>query len=479
MSNIQVINPRTGVADFQFEAVSAAEMTQICQDAKDQQSDWSKLDIQERVKILLKWRDEIEKHSNEIIEALTTDTGRYSMSALEVNDALMRITYWCDIAPDLLSGAYKAGTSKLVPTADFESHQIPYELVGIISPWNVPLILSLIDAVPALLAGAAVVIKPSEITPRFSLPLRETIKNVPELDGVLKFVLGDADTGRALVNNVSAVCFTGSVATGKKVAVDAAHNFIPAFLELGGKDPVIVMQDADVDNATTAVLRSAVGLAGQTCQSLERIYVDHGIFKDFLAALSEKAKNTRLTHPDIRSGHIGPFIFPAQAKKVDEQLQDAVSRGATIHSGGKILNLDGGQYCEATVVSNVNHDMQLMCKETFGPIMPVMPYAKIDDAIALANDSQYGLSAAVFSSNIAAAKRVASQINAGAISINDGGLTTAVHDVEKNAFQNSGMGQSRMGASGLLRFFRTRSILHQTGTAMSIDMMAEDKQPKH
>jgi len=190
--------------------------------------------------------------------------------------------------------------------------------------------------------------------------------------------------------------------------------------------------------------------------------------------LISKAKATRLNHPDIHSGHIGPFIFPAQAQKVQEQLEDAVLHGAQIQTGGQLLDLDGGQYCEATVLSNVNHDMKIMQEETFGPIMPVMPYAIIEDAIALANDTEFGLSASVFSTNTDEAKRVAKLVNAGAIGINDGSMTAFVHDVEKNSFQNSGMGHSRMGPTGLLRFFRTRSLLQQTGTVAPIDFLAEE-----
>jgi len=260
MTSIEVINPRTGIADYQFDAVNSKDIAQTCQELKQNQSEWAGLDINQRIKIMQDWREEIDKHRTEISAALTIDTGRYAMSVNEVNDAIRRIDYWCGVAPDLLANAYKSGTSSLVPSADYESHLIPYPLVGIISPWNVPLILGLIDAIPALLAGSAVIIKPSEVTPRFSEPLRKSIEAIPTLNNILKIVLGDANTGRALVNNVDVVCFTGSVETGKKVAIDAASNFVPAFLELGGKDPAIVMHDADIDTAATAVLRSAVGI---------------------------------------------------------------------------------------------------------------------------------------------------------------------------------------------------------------------------
>jgi len=477
MATIHVSNPRTGIHDYSFNAVSSGEVAAHCSELRQAQLEWAAKPLQERCETLLEWRDAIASNRASITEALTVDTGRHMVAAIEVDSVIDRITYWSDIAPALAKAARIDSTSTMVPSVNYETLQIPYPLVGIISPWNVPLILGLIDAIPALLAGSAVIIKPSEITPRFATPLQDTIDSVPELTNVLRLVLGAAETGKALIENVDTICFTGSVATGKKVAISAAENFIPAFLELGGKDPAIVMADSDLDAATTAILRSAAGLTGQTCQSLERIYVHNSIFSEFVELLVKKAKQIKLNYPDLKSGHIGPFIFPAQGDKVQQQLDDALLHGAVIRCGGNVQTLGGGKYCEATVLTNVNHDMKIMQEETFGPLMPVMPFATIDDAVALANDSKYGLSASVFSKDVGVAKKVAIQINAGAIGINDGSMTAAVHDVEKNSFLNSGMGASRMGDVGFLRFFRSRSLLQQTTEPMSLTLMAEENRP--
>ena len=342
-----------------------------------------------------------------------------------------------------------------------------------ISPWNFPLLLSFIDATPALLAGCAVLIKPSEVTPRFAAPVAEAIAAVPELHAVLRFVTGDGRTGAALIGHVDAVAFTGSVATGRKVAAAAAGAFIPAFLELGGQDPVVILEGSDVERASTAILRASVAATGQACQSLERIYVNAQQHDEFADLLSEKAAATPLSFPDPHSGIIGPLIFERQAAIIAAHLDDARAKGAIVRTGGEIKKLDGGLYIEPTVLTNVDHGMRIMREETFGPIMPVMAFTSEQEAVELANDSDYGLSGAVFGPDEVSALRVADQLAAGGVSINDAGLTTMIFEEEKSAFRYSGMGPSRMGPSGLKRFFRHKALYLNRGDVLPIDAMAE------
>jgi acyl-CoA reductase-like NAD-dependent aldehyde dehydrogenase len=428
--------------------------------------------LEYRCDILQRWKQRIAAHADAITAALSVDTGRYLLAKGEVEGTLHRIDYWCDTARKTLANV-TGGHSAIMPTVEYDYQLVPYPLVGVISPWNFPLTLSLIDAIPALLAGSAIIVKPSEVTPRFAQPLEQTVQEVPELAGLLTIVTGDGATGAALIDAADAICFTGSVATGKKVAAQAAQRFIPAFLELGGKDPAIVMASADLDNATNAILRSAVGSTGQACQSLERVYVDRQVFDSFLNMLVAKAESIRLNYPDIHDGHIGPLIFAKQAETIQAQLEDAVARGATLHCGGKIESFGGGKWCLPTVVSGVTHEMQLMTEETFGPIIPVMPFDSADEAVHLANDSVYGLSAAVFSNDPEEALALAQRIQVGAVGVNDASLTAFVHDVEKNSFRLSGIGGSRMGAAGLLRFYRKKALLVQTAPAVSLDAFEE------
>jgi acyl-CoA reductase-like NAD-dependent aldehyde dehydrogenase len=358
--------------------------------------------------------------------------------------------------------------STLLPSVTIRDQYVPYGLVACISPWNFPVTLSLIDAVPALAAGCAVLVKPSEVTPRFAGPLRRALARVPELAAVLELVDGGAETGRALVDVADAVCFTGSVATGRKVAEAAAARFIPAFLELGGKDPAIVLASADLEMATDVVLRGSIANNGHACMSLERVYVQRPVFEPFLRRLVEKAQGVQLAFPDPRSGYLGPLIFERQARVIEAQLADARAHGAHVLTGGEIETLGGGLYCRPTVVVDVDHSMLLMREETFGPVIPVMPFDTAADAIALANDSDFGLSACVLAGTVEEAMAVGREIDAGGISLNDGCLTYMTYEGEKNSFRYSGLGGSRMGAQGLRRFFRRKALIQQHGRAAGV-----------
>jgi aldehyde dehydrogenase (NAD+) len=333
----------------------------------------------------------------------------------------------------------------------------------VISPWNFPLLLGLIDAVPALAAGCAVLVKPSEVTPRFIAPLMRTVRAVPELAEVLCVVEGAGDIGEALVGLVDAICFTGSVPTGRAVGAAAARAFIPAFLELGGKDAAIVLADADLDRATSAVVWGGTANAGQACQSIERIYVDTSVFNVFVAQLVTKARRLRLAWPRPEDGEIGPLIDADQAQVIQRHLQDAAAKGAVALCGGELLRHGGGWWCPPTVLTGVDHSMAVMTEETFGPVLPVMPFTDIDEAIRLANDTCYGLSAAVLAGTVDDALAVARRLEAGAVSINDAALTAIVRDGEKHSFKASGLGGSRLGPASLRRFVRRQAFLINHG----------------
>ncbi|MCF6219625.1 MAG: aldehyde dehydrogenase family protein [Robiginitomaculum sp.] len=469
-AKIPVANPRTGKVDFHITPASLDDVKTECQALRARQSEWSQLTSEHRANILLKLSATIAKHKDELIAALAADTGRYGLSILETDGVAASIKRWIKTVEAMIV-PYE-GRSSSLPFITYAVENRPYPLVGVISPWNFPLTLALIDAVPALLAGCAVIIKPSEVTPRFAEPLRQIISEIPQLDAVLTVVDGAGETGSALVDNVDVVCFTGSVATGRKVGEQAARNFVPAFLELGGKDPAIVLESADIDRASTAILRGSIINTGQGCQSIERVYVHENQFDDFLDLLVTKAKAVTLNTPDIHSGHLGPLIFARQAEIIQSQIDDAVAKGAVVHTGGKIVNA-GGLWYPPTVLSNVSHNMTVMTEETFGPVLPVMPFKDNDQAVTLANDSVFGLSASVFAADADAAIAVGRRIEAGGISINDAALTALMYEAEKNSFKLSGLGASRMGAPGLLRFFRKQSFMTNTADIFTIQQFDE------
>jgi len=283
------------------------------------------------------------------------------------------------------------------------------------------------------------------------------------LSEVVAFAPGDGTTGAAVVDAADLICFTGSVATGRKVAEAAAAQFKPAFLELGGKDPVIVLEGACLEKASDAVLRGSVQNSGQVCLSIERIYVDEAIHDEFVRVLTRKAKSLRFNYPDIKSGEIGPLIFERQADVIARHIADAVEHGGTILSGGEIEDHGGGKWVFPTVIDNATHAMAVMREETFGPLMPVMPFKEVAEAVRLANDTDFGLSASVIGGSLEEAKAVAEEVNAGGVSINDCGLTIATYEPEKNAFNLSGMGGSRMGPASIYRFLRKKALIMQHG----------------
>lgn len=468
--DIPVRNPRTGDADYAISRTSAKAIAGRAAELSMAQPDWVGIGREGRAATLTELKSAIAGHRDDLIEALAADTGRLRISVQEVDGLGPSIDRLITMAERL--DKPEAGRSQAMPQITFETRRVPYSVVGVISPWNFPLTLSLIDTLPALMAGAAVAIKPSEITPRFAAPLRAVFADVPEVAAVTAIFDGDGATGAALVDHVDAICFTGSVATGRKVAEAAARNFIPAFLELGGNDPAIVLEDADLDRAVTALLRGSVLNTGQACQSIERIYVARPLYDRFVDKLTAAASDVSTNAQDIHQGHLGPIIFEKQAAIIQRQLDDAHAKGAVIHTGGEI-ETHGGNWLRPTVVTDVTDDMALMTEETFGPVLPVIPFDSEDEAIAAANNTEYGLSAAVFSEDLDHAKRVAERIDAGGISINDAALTGLMHEAEKNSFKLSGMGGSRMGPAGYLRFFRKKALITNTGPTFPIQAFDE------
>lgn len=464
-------NPRTGEADYAFAESTRAQIAAEAARLRAVQPAWESLGPEGRAAVMMRLADAVEAAAGSIIAALSVDTGRQAIAAIEVQGFIANIRRWAKRGPELFAGLECGPKPSLTPGIELVTNYSAVPLFGAIAPWNFPVVLSHIDAVPALMAGSAALVKPSEVTPRFVEPMRAVLARVPDLP--LAYVMGGADVGQALIEEVDYVCFTGSTATGRKVAEAAARRLIPANLELGGKDPMIVTASADPHWAARVALRASIVATGQACQSIERIYVARAIAEPFLAALVAGAKSVRLTHPDPASGHIGPFIFPDQADRVQAQIDAAVAEGARVLAGGTVERLEGGAYLRPTVLVDVTPQMAVMREETFGPVLPVTVFDTVDEAIALANDSDYGLSAAVLAGSLEEASAIAPLLDAGAVSLQDGALTSMVGDATNLSRKGSGLGPSRMGDSGLTRFLREQALIRQTGTALTIDAYAE------
>ncbi|MEM6627010.1 MAG: aldehyde dehydrogenase family protein [Pseudomonadota bacterium] len=471
---IQVRNPRTGDIDFTFEDTSPDQIAALTKRMREAQIPWQSLGYDGRANALMALADAIARHAPSITEALMTDTGRKKLAIGEVQGAVGALKGWCERRPDKdLPDEWVEG--RAFPNLRHKPQFSPYPLVGVISPWNFPLTLSMIDAMPALLAGCAVIIKPSEITPRFATPLRAAISEIPELTDILCIVDGAVETGKAIVNHVDAICFTGSIATGRKVALAAAERLIPAFLELGGKDPLIVTEGADIERATDAALRGSVAASGQACQSIERIYVARPIYSDFTTLLARKADAAPLNHLSLDAGVIGPIIFGTQAGTIERHMTDALAKGAR-QLTSKTRQDQGGVWIRPTVLADVDHSMKIMTEETFGPLMPVHAFDTIDEAVALANDTVFGLSGAVFAANLEEAEAIGRRLDVGAVSLNDAALTALFFEAEKHAFKQSGLGGSRMGPAGFHRFLRRKALIANTTTPIPLSAFAEDSE---
>jgi len=472
METVRVRNPRNGEFDYEFEVPEHEALVELAAVMRAAQRGWGASPVERRIEVLQRWKAELLSHRAAIVAALSTDTGRHQLAQAEFGGTVDAIDRWCVQAPALVHGEEQR--SKVQPSITCRTQLVPHALVGVISRWNFPLVLSLNDAIPALLAGCAVLVKPSEVTPRFVEPLKRSIAALPELAAVLDLVPGDGRTGASLVGLVDAVCFTGSVKTGRLVGRAAAEHFIPAFLELGGKVPVIVTGSADLELATDVVLRASVLAAGQSCQSFERVYVQDTIHDRFVARLVEKARAVTINFPDLHSGVVGPLISYGQADVIADQLDDAVRRGARILCGGQVeIHGGGGRWVRPTVVVDVDHGMKLMTEETLGPVMPVMKFCTVDEAVALANHGVFRLSAAVIAGSLAEAESIAERLEAGAVSLNDGLLTGLMHEAEKNSFEGWQVGGSRLGPAGLTRFLRSKVIIRQTGRPATIGVFDE------
>ncbi|MFO1427344.1 MAG: aldehyde dehydrogenase family protein [Steroidobacteraceae bacterium] len=444
-------------------------MAAACAAVRAAQPAWAALGVEGRSAALRELAAAFARHKERMFAALAADTGRQRIANVEAGAVQGFIALALANGPKVLAPGPEQPAS--FPNIVGRRQLVPYPVVGVIAPWNFPLVLSMVDAVPALMAGCAVVLKPSEVTPRYVDPLRAILAEVPAIDAVVRIVRGPGTTGADLIDHVDAVVCTGSVRTGRIVAEHAARRFIPAFLELGGKDAVIVTRDADLERASTAVLRAAVQATGQACQSLERVYVDAAVYEEFLRKLAAKARAIRLTCDDT-AGQVGPFIMARQADIVREHIADALARGARLECGGHIVER-GGLWCEPTVLTGVDHSMKVMTEETFGPVIPVMPYASIDEAVRLANHGEYGLSANVLAGDETAALAIAERLEAGFVSINDISMSSFVADFEWEGFRFSGLGRSRMGPAGIARYLRVKAIVTNRGPTVDLALLPD------
>jgi acyl-CoA reductase-like NAD-dependent aldehyde dehydrogenase len=460
--DIAVENPATGEVIAHVPELTAGRVAELVRAARAAQPAWEALGYEGRARTLRRAQKWVVDNVDRVIETIVSETGKAYEDALvaEVMYGANALGFWAKRAPSYLADERIRSRSPLLQGKKMVLRYRPIGLVGVIGPWNYPLTNSFGDCVPALAAGNAVILKPSEITPLTSLLLLEGLRESGLPDGVMAIATGGGATGAALVDEVDMVMFTGSEATGRQVLARAAQTLTPVSLELGGKDPLIVLADADLERAANHAVYYAMLNTGQTCISIERVYVEAPVHDAFVAKVTEKARALRNDRPaGPGTIDVGSMTFPPQVEIVERHVQDALDKGAQVLVGGTRGHAgEGGYWFEPTVLVGVDHTMACMREETFGPTLPIMKVADAEEAIRLANDSPYGLGASVFSKDAARGEAVARRIDAGAVCINDALVNYSALELPMGGVKSSGLG-SRHGAGGIRKYTQQQSLL--------------------
>ena len=440
--------------------MNASDVAAAVNKARAAQPSWSKLSYRSRAQFILRARELVLDQLEEIAKLISRETGKPAAEAIsmEIVPTLDLMHYFAENTESLLDQRrIGLGQYNLMGRSSYVVYK-PLGVVGIISPWNFPWATPLDEVVMALMAGNAVVVKPSELTPLTALKIGDIFKQAQLPDGLLEIVTGDGSTGAALVEaGVNKIMFTGSVNTGKRVAEAAAKHLTPVVLELGGKDPMIVLEDADLENAARAAIWGAFCNSGQACASIERCYVHESVADKFVDLVVKETRLLKQDQASVESIDVGAMTNERQLQIVENHVSDAVERGAQIRTGGHRINDSQGWFHQPTVVTGVDHSMKLMRDETFGPVLPIMTFKTEEEAVRLANDSIYGLTASVFTKDMARGRRLAEQIDAGTVMVNEVVYTHAVAQTPWGGVKQSGYGRTH-GRLGLLELVTSQHI---------------------
>jgi succinate-semialdehyde dehydrogenase/glutarate-semialdehyde dehydrogenase len=449
-------NPATGEVLREFECASAEEVQAVVARAHAAQPAWWGLGVQRRRAILRGFQDVLHERKSEVAQLVTQEAGKpYAESLVaELMVVLDAARFCCDTAKSFLEPQPIPHGNLIMKGKSGTLLREPHGVIGIISPWNYPFSTPASETLAALVTGNAVVLKPSELTPLVALKLEELLHAAGVPRDIFQVVVGDGATGAALVDSsIDKIVFTGSVSTGRRIAQAAAPRFLPLVLELGGKDPTIVLEDADLDTASSGVVWGAFMNAGQTCLSIERCYVHRSVYDNFVEACISKTRQLRVGNGSDPETEIGPMIHVRQLQVVETHIADAVAKGATVLCGGTRLPELGSNFYAPTVLTNVTHAMRIMTEETFGPVLPIMSFDSDDDAILLANDSVYGLAASIWTGNRARGDALARRLRAGTVMINDSISAFAISEAPHGGPMDSGIGRThgRLGMEEMVR----------------------------
>ena len=453
-------NPATGEALRELECAGSVEVQQAVHCAHTAQRAWHETPIRKRLAIIGDFQRLLNERKEKVARAITAEAGKPYGESL-----LTEVLVVLDAARFLLKDGYDFLREQPVPHGSLATKakvgrllREPYGVVGIISPWNYPFSIPATETLSALVTGNTVVLKPSELTPLCALELAALLGEAGLPPDVFQVVIGDGSTGAALVESgIDKLIFTGSVRTGRRIAQSAGARLLPVVLELGGKDAMVVLDDADLDVASSGAVWGAFVNAGQACLSVERCYVHRSLHDRFIAACADKAKQLRVGDGMDPDTDIGPLIHEGQLRTIEEHILDARSRGARSVFGGERLSSLGPNFYAPTVLADVTHEMRIMREESFGPVLPIMAFDSDDAAIALANDSEYGLAASVWTRDRDRGESIARRINAGTVMVNDAVSCFGISEAPHGGVKASGIGRTH-GRFGLEEMVRMKYL---------------------
>jgi acyl-CoA reductase-like NAD-dependent aldehyde dehydrogenase len=469
VSKVVSTNPATGETLQEFECATESEVQNAIGRAHHAQPAWESLGVGKRLKILREFQRLLYLKKSEVAQLITREAGKPYVEAL-----LAEVLVVLDTVRFLAENAYRLLRDEAVPHGNLalktKSGRLirePYGVIGIISPWNYPFSIPATESLAALAAGNSVVLKPSEFTSLTALRLESLLHEAGVPKEVFQVISGNGATGAALLGTspphqidaatIDKLVFTGSVPTGKRIAQAAAARLLPVVLELGGKDPMLVLDDADIEVASSAAVWGAFMNAGQACLSVERCYVHRSLYAPFLEACVRKTLQLRVGNGMDEDTDVGPMIHERQLLNVESQVDEARAQGARVLTGATRLPALGANFYSPTVLADVTSAMRIMREETFGPVLPVMPFDSDEEAIQLANQSEYGLAASVWTRDRTRGEAMARRIQAGAVMVNDLIACFGISEAPHGGIKASGVGRSH-GRFGLEEMIRTKYL---------------------
>jgi acyl-CoA reductase-like NAD-dependent aldehyde dehydrogenase len=460
-NTIAVENPATGERITTVPVLGSDELREMAQRARLAQPGWDALGFDGRSRVLRRAQKWMLDNADRVLDTVVSETGKtYEDAQLaDLGYTTSALGFWAKEAEGYLADErVPSWNNPLAIGKKLIIRYAPLGLVGVIGPWNYPIANSFGDCIPALAAGNSVILKPSEVTPLSSVLMAEMMRECGLPEDVFQVATGDGSTGAALIAEVDCVMFTGSSRTGKAVMRAAAEALIPCYLELGGKDPMIVCADANLDRAANAATFFSMNNGGQVCISIERCYVEEPVYDEFVQKVTDNVRKLRQGEPTgVGTVEVGAVIFPPQLDIVDDHVKDAVAKGAKVLTGGH-ARPGPGRFYEPTVLVDVDHTMKCMREETFGPTLPIMRIADVEQGIKLANDSDYGLQASVWTRDVKRGEALARRIEAGVVCVNDAQVNYTALNLPMGGWKASGLG-SRHGANGIRKYTKVQSLL--------------------